>query len=397
MNPWPLAGLAALLGFFAGVIPLYSWWRGRWAVLRNELREREQQIASLRKQQDLASADLRTQQETLLNSMPEGVLLLDANGQIQLVNHSLQTMFGLRREVRGQTVLETFRLRPLADLLNRLKTERTVRGFEMELPGVDERCLQVNAATLFDSQGLPCGDILVFHDLTRTKQLENTRQEFVANVSHELRTPLSLIKGYVETLLDGAKDNPELATRFLQTIEKHTDRLTFLIEDLLTVSRLESGQIAMNRQPVELRKEVDRVLDDLRAVATERAIHADNNVPEKLVAVADVDRLEQVLFNLIDNAFKYGRKGGLVQIGARALPDDKVEIWVMDNGPGIPTEAQERIFERFYRVDRARSRETGGTGLGLSIVKHIVQAHGGEVWVKSEFGQGATFFFTLPG
>jgi two-component system phosphate regulon sensor histidine kinase PhoR len=249
---------------------------------------------------------------------------------------------------------------------------------------------------VFDRAGTQRGSILVFHDLTRLKQLESTRQEFVANVSHELRTPLSLIKGFVETLLDGAKNDPELSTRFLHTIEKHTDRLTYLIEDLLTISRLESGQIVMNRHEVGLQEEVAQVIDDLQARAADKNTSLRNEIPADLQARADTDRLQQVLFNLVENAIKYGRTEGTVTIGGKVNEDSKAELWVKDDGPGIPPESKERIFERFYRVDRARSRETGGTGLGLAIVKHIVQAHGGEVWVKSELGQGATFFFTLP-
>jgi two-component system phosphate regulon sensor histidine kinase PhoR len=281
--------------------------------------------------------------------------------------------------------------------VKRLQKERTVQNYTLELPGMDERWLQVNAAALPDRAGGSRGAILVFHDLTRIKQLENTRQEFVANVSHELRTPLSLIKGFVETLLEGARNDPEKTTRFLQTIEKHADRLTYLIEDLLTISRLESGQIVMNLHAVELRDEAQRAIDDLRARASEKKITLENAVPARLAARADTDRLQQVFFNLVENAIKYGRNGGRVGVGGRVLPDKgKVELWGQDDGPGIPTDARDRVFERFYRVDRARSRETGGTGLGLAIVKHIIQAHGGEVWLKSELGVGTTFLFTLP-
>jgi two-component system phosphate regulon sensor histidine kinase PhoR len=217
----------------------------------------------------------------------------------------------------------------------------------------------------------------------------------VANVSHELRTPLSLIKGFVETLQEGAKNDPELATRFLQTIEKHTDRLTFLIEDLLSISRLESGRTIVNLQPIDMREQVQKVLEDLHTRVEEKRVRIHNTVPEGMIARADSDRLQQVLYNLVENAIKYGRKEGEVSVGAKSVADGKVEVWVQDNGPGIPPEAHERVFERFYRVDRARSRESGGTGLGLAIVKHIVQAHGGEVWVESQVGVGTTFHFTV--
>jgi two-component system phosphate regulon sensor histidine kinase PhoR len=169
-----------------------------------------------------------------------------------------------------------------------------------------------------------------------------------------------------------------------------------LIEDLLTISRLESGQIVMNLHEVELRDEAARVIEDLQARAAGKSARLLNEVPAGLKARADADRLQQVLFNLVENAIKYGRTEGTVTIGARRNESDRVELWVQDNGPGIPEDARERVFERFYRVDRARSRETGGTGLGLSIVKHIVQAHGGEVWLTSKVEQGSTFYFTLP-
>jgi len=172
--------------------------------------------------------------------------------------------------------------------------------------------------------------------------------------------------------------------------------LTFLIEDLLTISRLESGQIVMNLQPVDLHEETQRVLDDLHSRAAEKQIRLDNAMPTGLSARADADRLQQVLFNLVENAIKYGRNEGSVTIGGKDTADGKVELWVRDDGPGIPPESRERVFERFYRVDRARARESGGTGLGLSIVKHIVQAHGGEVWLQSDVGLGTTFHFTLP-
>src|SRR5581483_3831622 len=175
-----------------------------------------------------------------------------------------------------------------------------------------------------------------------------------------------------------------------------SDRLLFLIEDLLAISRLESGQVAMNVQQLNLHELTQRVLDDLAARAAARAATLENKIPEKLSVWADADRLQQVLSNLAENAIKYGKSPGLVTLGARENGSDKVEIFVADDGPGIPSDSLSRVFERFYRVDRARSRESGGTGLGLAIVKHIVQAHGGEVWVKSDLGKGAVFSFTLP-
>ncbi len=380
----------------AGAVALHFWWRRRYGQLYDRWEREMQLLAETRRQQDQEAAQKHAEQQALFNSMAEGVLILDQAGRVQLVNKSLQEFFGLKSDVRTQSIMEAFRLQELAEVVRRLPEERIVQGIEIELPGVNGRWLEVNASAVTDRSGKQHGSILVFHDLTRLRQLENTRQEFVANVSHELRTPLSLIKGFVETLLDGARNDPELSDRFLRTIEKHTDRLTYLIEDLLTVSRLESGQIVMNLHPVVLHDEVAHVIDDLQARAVEKNVALRNCVPPELQATADADRLQQVLFNLVENAIKYGRADGSVMIGAETAEEGKLRLWVRDDGPGIPQEARERVFERFYRVDRARSRETGGTGLGLAIVKHIIQAHGGEVWVKSELGQGATFYFTLP-
>jgi two-component system phosphate regulon sensor histidine kinase PhoR len=283
----------------------------------------------------------------------------------------------------------------LDDLVNQVEAKGQVLNYELKLPDLSERWLQVNAAAISNSNGEREGTILVFHDLTRLKQLERTREEFVANVSHELRTPLSLIKGYVETLLDGARNNPEVAQRFLKIIERNTQRLDLLIQDLLTISALESERIKLALLPTNLRLLADKIFADLHARAEGKNIQLINELPE-LTALADANRLDQVLANLVDNAIKYGRMQGRVIVGGKFVEDQKVQVYVRDDGPGIPSEALDRVFERFYRVDKARSRDQGGTGLGLSIVKHIVQAHGGKVWVESELGKGATFYFTLP-
>jgi two-component system phosphate regulon sensor histidine kinase PhoR len=389
---WPTLTIFAGLGLVA----LHFWWKRRFDEARERLKEQTGQNAVLQEQQQLALAQAQAQQQALFNSMVEGVLLLDGNGRVRLVNQALEQLFGLTGDIRGRTTMEALRLHELQELVSRVRVESQVLGFELELPGLDNRCLQVNATALLDRGGKQQGMILVFHDLTRLKQLENTRQEFVANVSHELRTPLSMIKGYVETLINGAKDDSAVATRFLQTIEKHADRLTYLIEDLLTISRLESGQIVMNLQDVELRPVADDVVNDLQSRAGDKRVHLENQVPKNLVVRADADRVQQVLFNLVDNAIKYGSLEGRVWINARLANGQFAEVSVRDNGPGIPPDSVDRVFERFYRADKARSREQGGTGLGLSIVKHIVQSHGGEVRVVSEPGQGTTFFFTLP-
>jgi len=238
--------------------------------------------------------------------------------------------------------------------------------------------------------------VVVFHDITRMRQFENTRKEFVANVSHELRTPLSIIKGYVETLLDEQPPDEQTARQFLQTVQRHSQRLEALIADLLSISALESQQARLNFEPVSMRAAAQSVVDELTRQASERSVAVSLEISESLPAVrADARRLHQVLFNLLDNAIKYTSSGGHVIIRA-GEKDGFIEAAVADDGPGIGPEHLPHVFERFYRVDKARSRELGGTGLGLSIVKHIVQSHAGRVWAESQMEKGSTFYFTLP-
>ena len=384
---WPILTALSLVAL-AG---LHLWWRGRFLGAREAARS---EVEALKDEQRRAALQVRTQQEVLFNSMVEGLLLLDERGRIQLANRAFATLFGVTVDIRGRTILEALRLHELATLVGSLDTQEQVLGFELKLPGLNERWLEINAAAIFNGQGRRHGTVLVFHDLTRLKRLENARQEFVANVSHELRTPLSLIKGYVETLIDGARDNPEVATKFLQTIDRNAERLKLLIEDLLTISELESGRIKLNLQTVALVPVVTKVLEDFKSRAEAKGMRLINQAPD-LPVRADIDRLEQVLGNLVDNAVKYGRANGSVTVGGRAMDGGQVEVFVQDDGPGIPSEALDRVFERFYRVDKARSREQGGTGLGLAIVKHLVQSHGGRVWATSKPGCGATFSFVL--
>ncbi len=388
---WPIAagGIALLL---LGIVLFYQ----------SRLRAAHSQLHAMRNERDIAARHQReledqakAERQTLFNSMVEGVVLLDRSGRVQLVNQSLEKQLALNVDVRGRTLNEAFRRPELSQLLARLDTERNVLSCELEVGGMEPRYFEVSAATVVDRENRQQGTIFVFHDLTRIRQLENTRREFVANVSHELRTPLSLIKGYVETLLDGAVTDPVTSAKFLGTIERHSNRLTNLIEDLLTISRLESGQITLQLKTVPLKAFTASLIAELQTRAKERGTLVVNEIPEALHGRADPDRLEQVLVNLIENAIKYGRLNGRVTVKGRAIPG-QVELCVSDDGPGIPAEARERVFERFYRVDKARSRDAGGTGLGLAIVKHIIQSHGGKVWVESETGQGAQFYFTLP-
>ena len=226
----------------------HFWWRQKF---RRQQRQSLADIEDSQRRQQQTTVDAKAQQQVLFNSMLEGLLLLDRNRKIHLANRAFKNLFGLKTELRGKTIMEALRLHELAELVERVEAEGQVFDYELKLPELSERWLQVNAAVITNSAGEREGTILVFHDLTRLKQLERTREEFVANVSHELRTPLSLIKGYVETLLDGARDNPEVAERFLKIIERNTQRLDLLIQDLLTISALESGRMKLNLQPVD--------------------------------------------------------------------------------------------------------------------------------------------------
>ncbi len=371
---------------------LHFWWRTK---LQQE-RARWQAETLRRAERELATAaDTHARQEALLDSMIEGVLVLDESGKVQFANRAFAQMFRTTGSLLGKTAIEALRLHEVAELVEQTARDGRVTGQELQLAGEPERWLQVNASAITSAERRQLGTVIVFHDQTQLKKLEGTREEFVANVSHELRTPLSLIKGYAETLLDGAKDNPEVATKFLQTIDRNARRLDLLIQDLLIISALESGRVSLSLGAVDLRELAERIIADFKSRADARHVRLIGAMPE-LAAHGDEARLEQVLGNLLENAIKYGREHGTVTVGGSTTDNGMIELFVQDDGPGIPAAALERVFERFYRVDKARSREQGGTGLGLSIVKHIVQGHGGRVWVESEPGQGAKFCFTLP-
>ena len=323
-------------------------------------------MEDFQRRQQQTTIDAKAQQQVLFNSMLEGLLLLDRNRR-KFISPTAPSKIcsASRPSCAAKPSWRRCACTNWTTLVERVEAEGQVFDYELKLPDLSERWLQVNAAVISNSAGEREGTILVFHDLTRLKQLERTREEFVANVSHELRTPLSLIKGYVETLLDGARNNPEVAERFLKIIERNTQRLDLLIQDLLTISALESGRMKLNLQPVELRPLVEKVFADLKPPrGQQERRRLSTNCPNSPPA-ADANRLDQVLANLVDNAIKYGRAQGTVTVGGKKLDDGKIEIFVQDDGPGIPPESLDRVFERFYRVDKARSRDQGGTGLGL--------------------------------
>lgn len=370
-----------------------SVWAWRRAVSQSARLEVE--LHSLRERGRLASHEMEFQRKTLFDHMVEGVALLDAGRRVQLANEPFQHLFGFPSNHGGLPLLECARNLELADLIADVFTNKAARGREFKLDGDQERWVRINAAPILDQNKNVSVVVVVAHDLTELKRLGRNREEFVANVSHELRTPLSLIKGCAETLLDGAKDNPEATEKFLTSIDRNAERLHLLIEDLLTISELESGRVRLEIQPVSLMTVANRVCEDFQSRAESSGVRLSVIIPD-ILAMADQNRLQQVLGNLVDNAIKYGRKDGSVKLSARTDAQGWIEVCVADDGAGIPAEAQARVFERFYRVAKSRSREQGGTGLGLSIVKHIIQSHGGRVWVESAPGQGCRFFFTLP-
>ncbi|HEY7156270.1 MAG TPA: ATP-binding protein [Gemmataceae bacterium] len=339
----------------------------------------------------------RQQLRTILSGMVEGVVALDANQRILYANERATQLLGLPWQAPvGRRLWEVVRRRSLLDVVQRALDSSEPQREEVGWSGPGTRSLTVHAARL---DGLPPrGAVLVLHDTTELRRLERLRQEFVANVSHELKTPLSVIKVCVETLLDGAMDDPQHRGQFLEQIAGQSNRLHALILDLLSLARLESGEELFDFQPVVLEEVVQACLERHRPRAETKRQTIEVVPPEGaelITAWADEEAVEQILDNLLDNAVKYTPEGGRLSVRWRA-EGEQVLLEVSDTGIGIPEADLPRIFERFYRVDKARSREMGGTGLGLSIVKHLTQALRGSVRADSRPGRGTTFIVSLP-
>jgi two-component system, OmpR family, phosphate regulon sensor histidine kinase PhoR len=341
---------------------------------------------------------------SILRGMMEGVLVIDPKGRVLVINEQAQNMFNLSpdRDIRGASILELSRHPEMKKLIEQIlvfdfTSERYSRQVELH----EGRWFRVNAVSLRNNQSSTYGSILVFHDITEVKQLERMRSDFVANVSHELRTPLTAIRGYAETLCQTPPDDPADAQHFLSIIEKHAERLSRLTEDLLTLSDLESGKIEIDFNPVDIKRVVQSVSEVFSDAANKKQVTLEQVIEQGLPAVmGDVDRLQQLLINLVDNAVKYSPVNGTVTVKAQRITInssiDAVELSVIDTGTGIPEHAIPRLTERFYRVDKARSRELGGTGLGLAIVKHIAQAHGAQLKIESALHKGTMVSVLLP-
>jgi two-component system phosphate regulon sensor histidine kinase PhoR len=347
--------------------------------------------------QQIAGRESGTQ--TILGAMQDGLLVVDARGYITLMNRTFEDLFELRDGALGAPLLETVRHATLDRLI--AETLRTGKPKRSELMLTDpksnaDRHVEVSAVAMKDHTNLTTGAVVLFHDITQLKRLDQVRSDFVANVSHELRTPLSILRGYIETLVDYPETSRGELSRILQVMERHSKRLGLLIDDLLSLAQLESSHTNLEIGQVRLRELFDHVLRDWKEKFAEKNLKVIVDLqPDAPPIRADGTRLQEVLYNLLENAVKYSRENGEIRLQA-AQRNSEIVLSVSDDGIGISKDDLPRIFERFYRADKARTRELGGTGLGLAIVKHIAQLHGGRVEAESEPGQGTTIRVLLP-
>jgi two-component system phosphate regulon sensor histidine kinase PhoR len=334
------------------------------------------------------------QREAILASMVEGVLAVDGNLRITFANESFARAVGAASPIPAKMpVVELVRTPELREVLTRVLTTGESVKRRMPVPTAD-RVFEVQAAPL--TSAMARGAIAILHDITDLERLERIRRDFVANVSHELRTPLTAIRGYAETLLEGALEDQEHNRRFLEIIKAHAIRLNNIASDLLTLSELEAGKARPEPAPVSVRGAVESAMRTVETEARLRQVSLNCGRLEDAWVLGDRLQLEQVFVNLLDNAVKFNRPGGEALLEVSRVGTDRIKITLADTGIGIPHDDLPRIFERFYRVDKARSREVGGTGLGLSIVKHIIERMNGTVGVESQLGKGSTFTLLLP-
>lgn len=337
-------------------------------------------------------AQERNRFEATLESMSEAVIALDADERITLVNTAALEMLRLASQPIGRTLVEVVRAPALIELASKVHDDGN-RGTEFELRGPKPRRLMARAMPLKNTGGL----VIVLHDVTDLRRLETIRSDFVANVSHELRTPVSIIRANVETLLDGALDDPKQARRFLEALSRSAERLSQLVADLLDISRIEAGAYKLEMTSVPVLAAIQRAVESVNLAAQHKNLTLLAEGDASLTVMADARALDQVLMNLVDNAVKYTQAGGTIVVRAKPI-EEGIRVEVCDDGPGIEPRHRARIFERFYRVDEGRSRAMGGTGLGLAIVKHLMEAMRGQVGVDGGSPRGSVFWFELhPG
>ncbi len=356
-----------------------------------------QRIVSELEEEASAAKDERNKLTTILDSMSEGLIAVNSHLQILLINPSAQALFEIsKKNAAGKSLLEAVRNETLDAMMTKAIMEKSIITKEIEISRSQKKFLQASAVGIAHPEDETVCGILVLYDLTEIRKLENIRRDFVANVSHELRTPLTSILGFIETLTSESKMNPEHSQRFLKLIEEDAKRLNRLIGDLLELSTIESRETVLKCEPVDLADEIKNAAESLEPSWKQKKLTLRHKLPASLPKIqADRDQIKQVLLNLLDNAIKFNRLGGEILIEV-AKSNSELTVTVRDTGDGIPAELIPRVFERFFRVDKARSRELGGTGLGLAIVKHIIEAHGGKVSCSSEPGRGTSFSFTLP-
>ena len=343
--------------------------------------------------------DRNAKVDTIINSLQNGLVAVDQDLRLIMANPVVFGMFGMKEQTGaiGLPLVEVFRNRALLDMLETTVSGNTAQKREIITYDSGKRILEVNVCPIKPMEGSQRNTGALAHvvDVTGVRKLEDMRSEFVSNVTHELKTPLTSIRGFVETLRSGALQDEAVASRFLDIIDIEADRLSMLINDILSLSEIEGTKQELSISAFPLAPLTAEVVAILSVAASERDVHVEVDIPAELEMTANRNRIKQLLINLLDNAIKYNREGGSVHIGAEPDPEGKTVIRVGDTGIGIPEPYTERIFERFYRVDKGRARAQGGTGLGLSIVKHIAQLYGGTVTVESEPGKGSTFTVTI--
>ncbi|MDQ3199020.1 MAG: ATP-binding protein [Verrucomicrobiota bacterium] len=336
--------------------------------------------------------------QAIVGALADGLVVADGQRRIRLMNEAFQEMFELGPQATGGTLLETVREAVVERLLGEALRSGEMRTgtITLQRPADPERHLEVVAEPIKDGPGRVSGAVILFRDITELRQTETMRRDFVANVSHELRTPLSILRGYLETLLENPKQPPAELLRIFEVMERHSNRLNLLVDDVLSLARLEGPGVALDLTTIRPAVFLRGIMRDWERKFSAKKLQVELVAPDDLPPLqVDEARLQEIIYNLLDNAVKYSPAGGRITVRAQRN-EKQLNFSVSDNGPGIPARDLSRIFERFYRADKARHREQGGTGLGLSIVKHIAQLHGGQVEAESELGQGTTVRVHLP-